>query len=181
MLYIYIFWNKERAVENKDDDLSLQKGKDVPETRKEREDKDEDGQAKDSPSVDGQGAGQAGAQASQPQGGRDSDSQHDSDSGRDSDSQHDSDSGRDSDSRRYADKERNPERASSHGTGQANDDSRNRSRGNGYFNGFQSSGTGSGLFGSGKKKNSVALVFFIALIAVFLFSLFYSGRGATEV
>ncbi|MGP1418465.1 MAG: ATP-dependent zinc metalloprotease FtsH [Sphaerochaetaceae bacterium] len=37
------------------------------------------------------------------------------------------------------------------------------------------------MFGSGKKKNSVALVFFIALIAVFLFSLFSSGRGATEV
>jgi len=65
---------------------------------------------------------------------------------------------------------------------QFNDDSSgNRKKDNDFFHGFDSQKGGIGPFGPGKKKNSIALIFFVTLIAVLLISLFSGGTQATEV
>ena len=65
---------------------------------------------------------------------------------------------------------------------QFNDDSSgNRKKDNDFFHGFDSQKGGNGPFGPGKKKNSIALIFFVTLIAVLLISLFSGGTQATEV
>lgn len=57
----------------------------------------------------------------------------------------------------------------------------NQKNGNGsFFRGFPGGG-GGGAFGPGKKKNSVALIFFVTLIAVLLISLFTGRTQSTEV